>query len=192
VTAPRSLTSGRERRSRISFPRPPQEANEPPRPWCFWARPFPLFLQQANQVNRRAFCPPGARAESRRVDHRLSRPWRVNTGMRLQEITFGELLKISLRGVLVYCHCGHNVITSHLAPIAGRTTFACLISSRASCAGCGSCVLKSDWILRRKAASICNLERSLEERTRGGKLGGMLARSTRSRWSGPEPSFQAH
>jgi len=47
-------------------------------------------------VNRRdLFTRPCARAEPLWVDYRLSPPCRVNTGMRLQKITFGEMSEMA-------------------------------------------------------------------------------------------------
>jgi len=52
------------------------------------------------------------------------------------KITFGELREMGVRGVLVYCHCGH-----HVALDADRRTDETRLSDlepRFVCIGCGS------------------------------------------------------
>lgn len=52
------------------------------------------------------------------------------------KITFGEMREMGLRGVLVYCHCGHHVaLSAYRWPDDVRLSD---IEPRFVCAGCGS------------------------------------------------------
>jgi hypothetical protein len=52
------------------------------------------------------------------------------------KITFGEMREMGLRGVLVYCHCGHNVaLSADRWPDDVRLSD---IEPRFVCEGCGS------------------------------------------------------
>ncbi|MCK1734608.1 hypothetical protein IVA79_11725 [Bradyrhizobium sp. 138] len=51
------------------------------------------------------------------------------------KITFGEMRGVGVRGVLVYCHCGHIALDADRWPDAVRLSD---IEPRFVCAGCGS------------------------------------------------------
>jgi hypothetical protein len=62
---------------------------------------------------------------------------RFDGGMRPPKITFGEMREMGLRGVLVYCHCGHHVaLDADRWPDDVRLSD---IEPRFVCQGCGSC-----------------------------------------------------